>query len=1430
MWFRKYIHWLVLVYGTILPGLAQQSPDQFRFEHITIDRGLSHSDAMCVAQDRSGFIWIGTNKGINRYDGYALKTYNLPVDTVRGVSANRIRTLHVDSYGTLWAGVERAGLFWYDANTDRFRSITNWQSYHPGNTESGTAISATGLELLWQTNVHAMTSDRQGRLWVATQRNGAVMLQFGPGGRLKTVSHIRLTGKADKEPTINKLTLDGRGNLWIGTLGYGLWRFHTAGYQSAASRQATHVTAIQDPNIRAIHIDQRAGLWIGTDDRVYWAATPTLQSAGLPLFQSLQRTFADVESLFLDSFHRLWISTHHGLLLMEGKLQAAATPPVDEARVHAFLPSDADPYSINSVRVHDMLEDRFHNLWLATSAGGLNQLRLRAKPFRQLRQPVTGLATPANDYINAICKDDAANKLWIGTRNGLASYDLSTKTYRNYLMRPGFATANGLDVSALFLAADHTLWIGTRYGGLYTFRPGQERPGQDQLPKLLSAGRPGLNWRGVSIESITEDCFGTIWVATFNAGMHRFSRQGRYLMHYDRTNNVLPTHQLTALLYDAGRNLLWASTRDAGLLKLRPQADSLLVLNQFLHQPGNPSSLLVNYTWPLLNDGRGSLWIGTIGGGLHRLITDANGREHIVRYQQQIPETDIESLLADNAGNLWIGGAGLYKFSPKTSQLLHFDETDGLQSNSFKVGAAYRSTDGTLYFGGTNGITAFQPQSILPNPYPPLVQITGLRVQNQPVAPGDTLNGRILIAQAFAQRPTIRLNASENDFALDFVGLNYANPQKQRYAYQLEGYNDTWVYPAPGQRVATFSNLPAGAYTFRVKASNDDGVWSPKEASLPIILLPPWWRTWWAYLLYASVLLGALWFYRRTELRHQALQNKLALEQYKAEKEKEMTDSRLRFFTNVSHELRTPLTLILGPMDELASTANLPGTQVRERILLMHQQTRKLLDLVNQLLDFRKAETGHITLRASRDNVIPFLTEICLIFKLKAEELHLDYALQTPAEPMWLYFDRSKLEIILTNLLSNAFKYTPKRGRIRVTVDYVGSPDSPATFLNDVLQNNYLQITVRDWGVGMPADQVDKIFDPYYQASHTETLRVTGTGLGLSLVRQFTNAHRGTISVQSTAGDGTTFTIRLPFGHTHLPPDAIRTEKATDETAIPATLPASQPRSNSSPVAPPVRAAQVLLVEDNNELRQYLTTLLTPAFTVHSAVDGLDGWAKTLDLLPDIIVSDIMMPRSNGLELCRTIKQHPKTSHIPVVLLTARVAAVHELEGLETGADEYMAKPFNPQVLLTKLSVMLQNRFRLRDYYHRQILLEPTDIIIPDAERQLLEKAMQLVEANLSDPNFSVPVLVREMGMSQSVLYRHIKAITGQTVVEFIRDVRIKHAAQLLTTSSLRITEVAQLVGFEDVKYFRKVFQNLFNMSPSDYAKQHRPSPVDSDE
>ncbi|MBC8151927.1 MAG: response regulator [Bacteroidetes bacterium] len=1395
-------------------GLGQVVIDKFRFEHITVNEGLTHSDAMCVAQDKQGFIWIGTNKGVDRYDGYGLKHYKLPVNRLTGSPSNRIRTLHVSGDGHRWAGVESAGLYWYDPNQDRFVSILQ---------DSAARAYRPLIRLLATTNINAITSDRTGTVWIGTEQYGVFALRTDQQGNLTSLNRIRVAtppaaGKPLTDCLVTKLAIDRQGTVWIGTLNEGLWTVDT----SPATRQrglfrAAKVASLPTSTIRALHLDRHGDLWIGTDNQVFWVSARGLTKRQPFDARPVGRNFAGIQCLLQDSFNRLWVGTYSGMLLLNAGPVTDSTPPVNRQNVRTFLPLDTDPFSINSVRIHDILEDRFHNLWFATSAGGLNQLKLQLKPFGQLRRQLSGQTMLADNYINAIYKDEKTNQLWIGTRNGVARYDLTRQTYQTYLNQVVAGDVNGVDVAAIHQTTGGSLWIGTRSNGLFVL----DNPQKGTLRKLpdLPAGLP---WSAVSIESITEDAFGTVWVATFNTGLHRFTAQGKYLKTYSLQTGTLPTSSLTTLLYDRAQAVLWVSTRDAGLLKLRVSPDSLTLLKQFAYEPANPNSLQVNYTWPLQKDRQGNLWIGTIGGGLYRLSTNGSGQERIERYMKWVPETDIESLLIDEAGNLWIGGPGLYKFNPATKRLLHYDVADGLQSNAFKVGAAHQAADGTMYFGGTNGITYFQPGTIQSNPYPPLVQLTGLRIFNQSVAIGDTINGRVLLTKPFTEPQTLRIQASENDFSIEFVGLNYVNPQKHQYAYQLVGYNDDWVQSAPGQRTASFANLPPGDYTFRVKGCNGDGVWSRTPATLQLTVLPPWWKTWWAYLLYITAGIGALFVYHRVEVTQQRLKNTLALEKFKAEKEKEVTELKLRFFTNVSHELRTPLTLMLGPMAELVSA---PGRlqDVKGKAVLVYQQTRKLLDLVNQLMEFRRVESGHIALRARQGDVLRFLTEIFLIFKLKAEECRLDYAMEAPTEPTLLYFDRSKLEIILTNLLSNAFKYTPTGGKIRVLVSAVGSAHSPARFLNGALQTNYLQITVRDWGVGMNADEIDRIFDPYYQASHTETLQIRGTGIGLSLVKQFVEAHSGEILVKSEPGAGTTFTLRLPFGQAHLSPTDIREETpATDELPLVAESTETDALPIPGGYSPASYSARILLVEDNDELRHYVQQLLTPMFEVFAAVDGVEGWEKTLNLLPDVVVSDVMMPRSDGLELCRRIKQHPKTMHIPVILLTAHVAALYELEGLETGADEYLTKPFNPRILHAKIAAMLHGRFQLKEYYQRQILLQPTETVIPDEEKKLLEKAMHIVETSLNDPDFNVQGLVRKMGMSQSAFYRQIKKISGQSVVEFIRDIRMKRAAQLLATGHLRVSEVAMMIGVEDIKHFRKTFQSVYNISPSDYARQHR--------
>jgi signal transduction histidine kinase/ligand-binding sensor domain-containing protein/DNA-binding response OmpR family regulator len=1383
-------------------------PGEFRFEHITVDQGLSHSDAMCMAQDHDGFIWIGTNRGIDRYDGYQLKSYALAINPRNGQSGNRIAALLAAPNRQLWVGAENSGLSRYDAAHDTFVPL--------GTQPFPVAYRALANRLA-QADVKALATDAQGRLWVGTAQQGLFILSFTAQGQPLALRH--LPPAAVGRPalaSITSLAIDADGQAWVGTMSAGLVLVRTT--EPALPVEATALTV----PVSALTLDRRGDLWLGTERQLFWVPSASRRLGHALAAQALPHHYPRIQALHLDSFGRLWAGTLYGLYVWEAGLPTGTAPPLRAARPTLFLPRDGEMHGLNSERVHQIFESRDQLVWLCASAGGLNKVDLRQRAFGHLRHQLTGqpALSNANNYINAIYKEEATNTLWLGSRNGVSAYDLARHTYRSYLNQQS-DTVRGVDVATIFRANDGTLWFGTRDNGLVALRRTGGREHLTTYRRLPG----GYDLATTSIEHLAQDAQGTLWVATFSQGLFRLSADGQLLAHYDAAHTGLPTSRFTYLLYDARRDVLWASTRNAGLLKLRPTADSLRLLRQFAYDAARPASgLRVNYVWPLLLAKNGDLWLGTIGGGLHQLSTDAQGHDVVRQYSRYLPESDVEGLLADEAGNIWVGGTGLYRFVPRTRRYLRYDVADGLQSNAFKIGAAARGADGTLYFGGINGINYFQPWAIQANPTPPRVQLTGLRVVNQPVLVGRPFNGRVLLPQALSQPQKVTIRAAENDFSVEFVALNYTNPQKNHYAYRLLGYNEDWVYPRPGQRTASFANLPPGHYTLEVKADNGEGVWAKKPATMQFDVLAPWYKTWWAYLLYVSALVAAIVVYRRMEMTQQNLRSKLALEHFQVEKEKELTNLKLGFFTNVSHELRTPLTLILGPMEEIIG-AHGPVSGLRDKVLLMHRQTRKLFDLVNQLLDFRKVESGDVPLRASYGPVLSFVAEVFAMFEQKAAERRLTYLLDVPGEEVLAYFDRSKLEIILTNLLANAFKYTPEGGCIEVVATVVGTPGGEAVFADGRPVGNYVEVSVQDTGTGIAADELAHIFDPYYQSSHTDTLRMTGTGIGLSLVKQFAERHGGSIQVESQVGVGSVFRLRLPFGRAHLhPADVLEADAAAPaelavevEEAVDALSLTNEPTTLAS-------LPRLLVVEDNDEVRQYLQQLFAADFEVLTAADGLEGWNLALTQNPAVVVSDVMMPRSDGLELCQKLKQHPKTNHIPVLLLTARTAALHEVEGLGLGADDYVSKPFNPQVLQAKVAALLRNRRQLREYYQRQLLLEPTEVVIPDADRLFLEQAMRTVEAHLTDPALSVGVVAEALCLTQSVLYRRLKSITGQTVVEFIRDVRMKRAAQLLAQPGLRISEVAFEVGVENVKYFRKTFQKIYGVAPSEYARQHRPA------
>lgn len=1405
---------LLVVLLSTQPGFTQSGSLNLRFDHLTVNEGLSHSDAMVVISDKQGFVWIGTNKGMDRFDGTEIKNYSFDFDNPRqSLSVNRIRTLHVNDGGELYVGTENGGVNYYDIIKDHFYPID--AALFP----QAFQAHATALS---KATVKTMATDKLGRLWIGTSSHGLFVLQKDSLGNYISIrrffSDFNKTGF-----NINDVKADKNGAIWIAT-DQGLFKARVEIVLS--DDQPGFLTKINfsSDKIGVLHFDPEGNLWMGADEKVYYAGYHLLKDLTAIDFYSIYHSysFRDLTALHFDSFGRLWIGTSFGLYVLHNSLSQSQEEneiPFEYADLTLFQPEDDNPTSISSSRIHDIYEDKFKTVWIAASAGGVNKVDLLAKQFGHIKREAQNSASIANNYINTIYKGGDKDLLWIGTRNGFSKYNLVTRQASNYLSQKGGGDIDGIDVNSILKDTSGALWIGTWNNGFYIFK--QDGLNEEIKQYRLTEGKD-VNPAN-SVTAFAEDNFGFMWMATAAQGLRKYNLQGELIASYNHTNSRIPTLNFNTLFYEKQTSILWAGTSNAGLLKFKVERDTILLLKQYKNEPDDTASLGINYVWSVLKSKTGDYWIGTIGAGLHKLTRDSKGREELVRYSKWLPENDVESILEDDEGNLWIGGAGLYKFNPNTREFLKFNVDDGLQSNSFKVGAACKDQNGIMYFGGINGVNYFIPENIKVNPYPPVVLITELRVHNKRVEVGEELNGRILLKTNISFKDKITIKASENDFSFGFVSLHYANPEKHQFAYKLHGYQDHWIFPEKGQRTASFSNLDAGSYTFIVKASNGEGKWSENRSEIEIEILPPWWKTWWAYTFYCSLIVVSLWVFRKITVNKQELKNKLLIEQIEHEKDLELNELKLKFFTNISHELRTPLTLILGPIEELISAPEkLNG--MRAKVLLMRKQTLKLLDLVNQLMDFRKAESQIQPLHVSNQNIIHFIHELFLVFYHKAEEKNIDYTFSSDYEEVNMYFDPNKIEIVLTNLLSNAFKYTAEGKKISVSITVNGDPEKVAIFDSNKVQQHYLEIKVRDWGIGMNADEIEKIFDFYYQAVKTETMQILGTGIGLSLVKEIISRHSGSVLVESKPGEGTEFTIRLPFGKEHFPStDIISTQPLITMPYIEGNLPLSnttgQPDQNEEIG---LKGFKILIVEDNEDVLQYLKKLFSSDLQVYLARNGQVGWELIATVHPDLVLSDIMMTPVNGLEFCKKIKQNSKTMHIPVFLLTARAAVVHELEGLDLGADDYIVKPFVPKVLQARVFAKLHNMQKMRDYYQKQILLQPTEISIPDEDKRLLELSMKIVEDNLEDPDFNVQLLVKKMGMSQSAYYRKMKSITGQSVVEFIRDVRMKRAAQLLRESKMRISEVAIMVGIEDIKYFRKIFRQIYDMSPSDYSKhQH---------
>jgi len=1093
-----------------------------------------------------------------------------------------------------------------------------------------------------------------------------------------------------------------------------------------------------------------------------------------------------------------------------------------------YLYNPNDLNSLSNDLILSLLKDDAGNLWIGTDGGGLSRINWetgKAAKFKHYKHNPNNPNSLIHNGVWSFWEDTSRsnNILWIGTENGLSKLDRKTGIFINILLNPDDPSSLMNEILPILRDRAGSLWIGTGEG---LFRIDQDNRVKRRLVHFKHDPNDPFSLDDNIIWSIIEDRDGSLWIGTGFGTINKFDRKTGKFYHFSppQTDSVRYTFNGIRKIYQprfGGDGVFWIATFMGGLLRFDKTSGQF---THYAHDLGNPRSLSNNSVLTIYEDTADSgrfLWIGTLGGGLNKFDAGKNEFTHFT-IEDGLADNTVWGILGDNNGCLWLStNQGLSKFDPQTGAFRNYDVNDGLQSNEFNQGAYFKSgKTGELFFGGINGFNVFHPDSLIDNPHIPPIVITDFKVFNESVSLNDILS----------MTQEIKLSYQQNFFSFEFAALDYSNPAKNQYAYKLEGLDADWLYSGT-RRFASYTNVDPGEYIFRIKGSNNDGLWNEEGSSVKIIITPPFWKTAWAYALYIILIGLVLYALRVFEVRRMHLRNELRRREFEAQKLQEIDQLKSRFFANISHEFRTPLTLIKGPLEKLLSGEHRGDT--KELYRMMHRNAARLLNLINQLLDLSKLESGRMALQTQPENIAEFLRAIVMSFLSMAERKRVKLNYIGTEELLIIYIDRDKLEKIVVNLLSNALKFTPEGGS--VIVDCACPTAEGKQGIPQSEMSGFVEITVQDTGPGIPAEYLPHIFDRFYQIDSSHTRDQEGTGIGLALTKELVEIHHGEISVKSEIGKGSTFTVRLPMGKAHLKPEEIEERGAKDEERevrsgkpdikhqqqLMTTNDAKQMTGEAQMTLESTdkqELATILIVEDNADLRNYIRGHLKNEYQVFEAADGVEGLEQAMKAIPNLIISDVMMPQMGGFELCAKLKTDERTSHIPVILLSARASSESKIEGLETGADDYLTKPFDAHELQIRIKNLIEQRKKLRERFRKEIVLQPSEIAVTSADEKFLERAMKSINQHLADPDFGIETFVKEAGMSRMQLHRKLKALAGYSASEFIRIMRLKRAAYLLLHGKETVAEIAYQVGFNSPSYFTRCFREQFGVPPSEYV------------
>lgn len=1334
----------ITVFFLLLTLVRELPAQELAFRKLDMRNGLSFNSVMCIKESSDGRLWVGTREGLNLYNGYEFTVFKHSPHNPADLSNNHINVIFEDSRKQVWIGTAN-GLNRYNPEPGNF---SVW--YAQGN--------AGGLS---NSYVKSIAEENPNTLWVGTS-NGLSKFDI----RKNTFTHVRLPSAYANN--IIALFKDNLERIWMGTKG-GLYV-----WQNGKARRVILNPAIENAGgtfeIRDIKQDSLGRVWVATEENGVYAFE--YRNTGLILKKHWTAENSGVLSnqvrRLLVEKDRVWAATLSGLYLAD----------LGKNTFTNISYSIRNPDGLSRGSIHDIVRDRFGGYWIATYSGGLNYYHPQNHLFRHFKQLPGAEGGLSENDVNGFLEDSEGN-IWISTGRGLNHYRVNAGKFHSYNAEAPDGLSNRI-VKTMATDKNGNLWIGT-YNGLNHFntKTGKFRHFYHE------SGKNSLNQN--QVHALYYDADDQLWVG-MNVGEFQVYDPRR-----DTFTNIPGIGNIVSYIYEDRSGKLWVGTRSG--LKCMDRTTRKVIDISALTRGYEDELLYINW---IMEDRQGRMWIGTQGSGLF-LVT--KGKLHWFGQGKGLSGNTVNAILEDRDQHLWLStNSGIsrveYREDPAGNPAIvstDFSEIHGLQGPQFNPASALKTSYGNMLFGGINGFNIFKPEVIRKEIYFPEVHFD--RVQHTSGS-DSTLT--------FPPDSVLRLRYAQRNISVEFSGINFVNPDGIFYRYALSSLDNGWVETGK-LRSVNFTYLPIGTHQLKVQATSQPGVWGKGFSTLTITVLPPWWLTRWAYLGYFLAAAAAVYWSLQFLRKRNEARNKRMVEEIMREKEQKMLASRLEFFTDISHELRTPLTLILTPLEKLMSHPGLPE-RVSHQLHVIQRNGKKMMGMISQVLNLRRFEHGEEPqqLHAESHDLVSFLKEIFLSFKPLAVARNVHFYPGFEREELLVHFDNNKLEIVVQNLLSNAFKFTPERGEVALRLAVTEREKQP-----------YIRIDVENTGPAIPPDKLEKIFDRFYSADNPD-----GVGIGLDLTRRMVELHQGFMEVENTALPGkntflTRFRVFFPLqpGTTTHPADVSPEDLIREEDWLEAG------REVKLPDAAGPEKQTLLLVEDNPEVRELIRDLFVAHYLIEEATNGEEGWLLAQKISPDLIISDIMMPVMDGIELCRRIKTDIKTSHIPVILLTARATVAYKYEGYETGADAYITKPFSGSYLLLRVKNLIRQRHMLRQHLQRESFLDPGTVIVNTLDDKILRKAKEYVEAHMVDTSFTIEEMSRELGLSRMHFHRKIKSLTGLSPAEFVRSIRLKRAAAILQQNNVSVKEVMVMVGFENADHFRRCFKEQFGVTPSEYRQ-----------